>query len=129
MSMTELVFIERVAKEIVDIAFCLHSELGPGLLESIYEKGFCYELNKRNINFVAQKKIRVKYKDLIFEDGLRIDILVENVIIIELKAQENYHPVWEAKLLSYMKLTDKHMGFIINFNVPLIKNGIKRMVR
>jgi GxxExxY protein len=129
MATTDLVFIERIAKEIVDIAFCLHKELGPGLLESIYEKGFCYELSKRNINFVAQKKIRIKYKEIVFEEGLRIDILVENTIIVELKAQENYHPVWEAKLLSYMKLTDKRMGFIINFNVPLIKNGIKRMIR
>jgi GxxExxY protein len=121
-------FQERIGKEIVDIAYKIHTTLGPGLLESIYEKCFCHELKKRGINFVCQKKIRITYDDVVFEEGLRIDLMVEDIIIVELKAQENYHPVWESQLLSYMKLTDKHLGYIINFTVPLIKNGIKRMV-
>jgi GxxExxY protein len=85
-------FIENIAKQILDIAYCIHKKSGAGLLESIYEKCFCYELSKRNIKFVVQKKIRVKYDDIVFEEGLRIDIFVENEIIVELKAQETYHP-------------------------------------
>jgi GxxExxY protein len=121
-------FQEHVGKQIVDIAFQLHKKLGPGLLESIYEKCFCYELSKRGIAFVTQKKVPIIYDNIEFEEGLRLDLLVEDLIIVELKAQENYHPVWEAQLLSYLKLTDNHLGYIINFTVPLIKDGIKRMV-
>jgi len=119
---------EQVGKQIVDIAFQLHKALGPGLLESIYERCFCYELSKRGMPFVTQKKVPVIYDEIIFEEGLRLDLLVENLVIVELKAQENYHPVWEAQLLSYLKLTKKQLGYIINFTVPLIKDGIKRMV-
>src|SRR5215204_3842109 len=103
---------EQVGKQIVDIAFQLHKALGPGLLESIYERCFCYELSKRGMTFVTQKKVPIIYDEIIFE----------------VKAQENYHPVWEAQLLSYLKLTKKQLGYIINFTVPLIKDGIKRMV-
>ena len=102
--------------------------MGPGLLESVYEKCFCYELKKRTIAFECQKRVPIVYNDLVIDEGLRLDILVENNILIELKAQEQVHPVWEAQLLSYMKLTDKRMGFLINFHTPLIKNGIKRLV-
>jgi len=119
---------ELLAKEIVDIAFKIHKALGPGLLESVYEKCFCYELLRRKINFVRQQCVEIVYDDLNIGDGLRIDILVNNEIIIELKAQENYHPVWEAQLLSYLKLSKKQLGFLINFHVPLIKNGIKRII-
>lgn len=119
---------ESLAKEIVDIAFKIHKELGPGLLESVYEKCFCHELQQRGIHFVRQQAVEIIYNNLIIGDGLRIDILVDNEIIIELKAQETFHPVWEAQLLSYLKLTKKHLGFLINFHVPLIKNGIKRIV-
>ena len=120
--------IEWLAKQVVDIAFHLHKQLGPGLLEKVYEACFCYELGKRDISFVTQKKVAIVYDDVVFEDALRLDILVEDMIIVELKAQENYHPVWEAQLLSYLRLSGKHLGFIINFTVPLIKDGIKRMV-
>jgi GxxExxY protein len=120
--------IEYLAKEIVNIAYKIHFSLGPGLLESVYEVCFCYELEKRNIAFVSQKKVPIYYDGLEFREGLRVDILVDDIIIIELKAQETYHPVWEAQLLSYLKLSNMHIGFIINFNVPLIKQGIKRMV-
>jgi GxxExxY protein len=118
----------KLGNEIYDIAFRIHRELGPGLLESVYEKCFCYELTKRNIQFVRQQLVTLKYYDLIIEDGLRLDILVDNLVIIELKAQEQFHPIWEAQLLSYLKLSDKRLGFIVNFNVPLIKNGIKRYI-
>ena len=119
---------EWLGKQIVDIAYQLHKHLGPGLLEKIYEACFCYELTKRQIPFFTQKRVAIKYDEVEFEEGLRLDILVDDLVIIELKAQENYHPVWEAQLLSYLRLSDKKLGFIINFTVPLIKDGIKRMV-
>ncbi|HYH15915.1 MAG TPA: GxxExxY protein [Flavisolibacter sp.] len=128
MNKTEIEFREYVGKEIVDIAFQLHRTLGPGLLEKVYESCFCYELSKRNIRFVTQKKVPIIYDNIVFDDGLRLDLLVEDMIIVELKAQENYHPVWEAQLLSYLRLTNKQLGYIINFTVPRIKDGIKRMI-
>jgi GxxExxY protein len=117
-----------LTNQIMEISFSLHKTLGPGLLESVYEKCFCYELEKRKILFVKQKAVQIIYDGLIIDEGLRVDILIEDLIIIELKAQENYHPVWEAQLLSYLKLTNKRLGYILNFHVPLMKNGIKRMI-
>jgi GxxExxY protein len=119
---------EWLGKQIVDIAFHIHKALGPGLLESVYETCFCYELNKRKIPFITQKKVPIFYDNIEFAEGLRLDLLVDDLIIIELKAQENYHPVWEAQLLSYLKLSNKRLEFIINFTVPLIKDDIKRMI-
>jgi GxxExxY protein len=119
---------EYLASQIVDIAVTVHKYLGPGLLESVYEKCFCYELRKRNIFYTKQLEVPIIYDELKIDDGLRIDILVDKLIIIELKAQENYHPVWEAQLLSYLKLTQIRLGFLLNFHVPLMKNGIKRMI-
>jgi GxxExxY protein len=119
---------EWLAQQIVDIGYHLHVALGPGLLEKIYEACFCHELKKRNIPFVTQQKVPIIYDGIEFEEALRLDILVDNKIIVELKAPENYHPVWEAQLLSYLRLTNKSLGFIINFTVPLIKDGIKRRV-
>lgn len=119
---------EYLAKQIVDIAINIHKELGPGLLESVYAKCFYYELIKRSIQFSKQQEVPIIYQTLHIDDGLRLDLLVEDLIIIEFKAQENYHPVWEAQLLSYLKLTKKRLGFLINFHVPLMKDGIKRMI-
>jgi len=117
-----------LASQIVDIAIRIYKSLGPGLLESVYEKCFCYELTKRNIKFLRQRCVEIIYDDLAIDEGLRIDILVDNLVIVELKAQENYHTVWEAQLLSYLKLTGKRLGYILNFHVPLMKNGVKRMI-
>jgi len=114
--------------QIVGIAIMLHKALGPGLLESVYEACFCYELKKRNIPFVKQEYIKIIYEGLIINEGLRLDVLVDNLIIVELKAQENHHPVWQAQLLSYLRLTGKRLGYILNFHVPLMKDGIKRMI-
>lgn len=119
---------EYLAKQIVDIAFCIHKELGPGLLESVYARCFYYELANRKINYDKEKEVPVIYQSLQIGDGLRLDLLVDNLIIVEFKAQENYHPVWEAQILSYLKLTGKRLGFLINFHVPLIKDGIKRII-
>jgi len=117
-----------LATQIVDIAIKIRRALGPGLLESVYEKCFEYELIERGINYQRQKEVPIIYESLKVEDGLRLDLLIDNLVIIELKAQENYHPVWEAQLLSYLKLTNKRLGMLINFHVPLMKNGIKRLI-
>lgn len=114
--------------QLMNIAISIHKALGPGLLESVYEKCFCYELTKRKIPFLKQNSVQIIYNDLCIDDALKVDILVDNLIIVELKAQENYHPVWEAQLLSYLKLTGKRLGYIMNFHVPLMKDGIKRMI-
>lgn len=119
---------EYLAKQVVDISIKVHKELGPGLLESVYAKCCYYELTKRGINFEKQKEVPVIYQSLIIDDGLRLDLLVEELIIVEFKAQENYHPVWETQLLSYLKLTGKRLAMLINFHVPLMKDGIKRMI-
>lgn len=117
-----------LASQIMDIAISIHRTLGPGLLESVYEKCFCYELVKRSIPFVKQKLIDLVYDGIIIDEGLRIDILIDDLIIVELKAQELYHPVWEAQLLSYLRLTQKRLGYILNFHVPLMRDGVKRMI-
>lgn len=119
---------KQLASQIINIAITIHKALGPGLLESVYEKCFCYELSRRKIPYLKQKAVDIIYNDLIIGDGLRIDILVDNLVIIELKAQEVYHPVWEAQLLSYLKLTGKRLGYILNFHVSLMKDGIKRII-
>lgn len=119
---------EYLAKQIVDIAIKIHKELGPGLLESVYAKCFYYELHNRNISFEKQKEVSIIYQSLIIDEGLRLDLLIDNLIIVEFKAQENYHPVWEAQILSYLKLAGKRLGFLINFHVPLMKDGIKRLI-
>lgn len=119
---------EWIAKQIVDIAINIHKQLGPGLLESVYAKCFYYELNNRNINYEREKAVPIIFNDLKIDDGLRLDCLVEDLVIIEFKAQENYHPVWEAQLMSYLKLTTKRLGFLINFHVLLMKDGIKRII-
>ncbi len=117
-----------LTSQVMDIAISIHRFLGPGLLESVYEKCFCYELTKRNIPFIKQKSIELTYDNLIIDEGLRIDILIDDLVIIELKAQEIYHPVWEAQILSYLKLTQKRLGYVLNFHVPLMKDGVKRMI-
>ncbi len=117
---------EYLAKEIVDCAYKVHKALGPGLLEKVYEICFCYELLKKNIPYQRQVDIPIAYDGLIFEESLRLDVLVDNLVICELKAKDELNPVWEAQILSHLKLTGKNIGFLINFNTPLIKDGIRR---
>ena len=119
---------EWIAKQVVDITVNIHKQLGPGLLESVYAKCFYYELANRSINFEKEKAVPIIFNDLKIDDGLRLDCLVEDLVIIEFKAQENYHPVWDAQLLSYLKLTKKRLGFLLNFHVPVMKDGIKRII-
>jgi len=119
---------EWIAKQVVDIAVNIHKQLGPGLLESVYAKCFYYELSNRSSHFEREKLVPIIYNELEIDEGLRLDCLVEELVIIEFKAQENYHPVWEAQLMSYLKLTNKRLGFLINSHVPLMKDGIKRII-
>ena len=119
---------ESIAKKIVDAAYAVHKALGPGLLERIYEVCFCHELEKRGLKFLRQVDLPIVYDGMTFNEGLRLDVLVEDLVICELKAVDEMNPVWEAQLLSHLKLANKRLGFLINFNVPLIKDGIKRFV-
>lgn len=131
---TEKVYVPLTAREnwlaeqVVNVAITIHKALGPGLLESVYEKVFCFELSKRQIPFQRQKAVSIIYDEFVIDEGLRIDILVDDLVILELKAQENPHPVWEAQLLSYLRLTEKRLGYILNFHSPLMKQGIKRII-
>ncbi|HEY9113888.1 MAG TPA: GxxExxY protein [Bacteroidales bacterium] len=118
--------LDEIGKKIVDAAFTVHKNLGPGLLEKVYEICFCHELSKRGLTFQRQLDIPVVYDNLVFDEGLRLDVLVENEIICELKAVEIVNPVWDAQVLSHLKLANKRLGYLINFNVLNIGQGIKR---
>ena len=119
---------EQTASQIVDSAYRIHSALGPGLIESVYEECMCHELNKRGILFKRQVSLPIVYDGLRLASGLRLDLLVNEAIVVELKAVEQMLPVFEAQLLSYLKLSGLRLGFLINFNVPLIKQGIQRVI-
>ncbi len=121
--------LEEIGKKIVHAAFLVHSKLGPGLLEKIYEVCFCHELKKMGLKTVRQLDIPIVYDDIQFDEGLRLDVLVENEVICELKAVDLVNPVWEAQIISHLKLTGKRLGYLINFNVVNIGNGIKRFVK
>lgn len=119
---------ERIARGIVDAAFTVHKTLGPGLLERVYEVCFCHELDKRGLSFQRQVVVPIVYDGIAFDEGFRIDVLVEDVVICELKAVETMTPVHRAQVLSYLRLTERRLGFLINFNAALIKDGIQRLI-
>ena len=119
---------EAIAKYVVHAAYLVHKQLGPGLLEKVYEACFCHELRKMELRVRRQIDILIVYDGLIFEEGLRLDVIVEDLVICEIKAVDQVNPVWEAQVLSHLKLTGKRLGFLINFNVPLIKSGIRRFI-
>lgn len=120
---------DAVAKAVVDCAYHVHKALGPGLLESVYEVCLCHELHKRGLAFERQLARPVLYDGLRLDAGLRLDLLVAGCVIVELKAVEHLLPIHKAQLLTYLKLCDLRLGLLINFNVPLIKHGIERMIR
>ncbi len=120
--------LEEIATKIVDAAFAVHKNLGPGLLEKIYELAFCHELKKRGLKVKRQVEIPIVYDGITFDEGLRLDVLVEDKIICEIKAVDKVNPVWQAQVMSHLKLTVNRLGFLINFNVPIIKNRIKRII-
>jgi GxxExxY protein len=119
---------ERVATQVLDAAFKVHRALGPGLLESVYEACLCHELVRHSVPFERQISMPVVYEGLRLETGLRLDLLVANVLVVELKVVEELSPLHEAQLLTYLKLSGKRIGLLINFNVPVLKDGIKRLV-
>jgi GxxExxY protein len=120
---------ELIVEQILDGAFAVHRALGPGLLESVYETCLCRELAKRGIQFQRQLDLPISYDGLRLESGLRIDLVVADHIVVELKATEHHQSLYEAQLLTYLKLSNLRLGLLINFNVPLLKDGIRRIVR
>jgi GxxExxY protein len=120
--------IETAAARLLDAAFEVHRNLGPGPLESVYEICVCHELDKMGVVFQRQVCLPIKYDGIRIDAGLRLDIVVADLVICELKAVEAILPVHEAQLLTYLKLTGMRLGLLVNFNVPLLKQGIKRIV-
>ena len=120
--------IERIATQIVDAAIKVHKTLGPGLLESAYQQCLTFELRKRGLNVETEVTLPLKYENQMIDAGYRIDMLIENAIIVENKVVEQLLPIHQAQLLTYLKLRDCHIGFLLNWNVALMKNGIKRKV-
>lgn len=118
----------RLSKEILDSAITVHKEMGPGLLESVYEYCLIAELRSRNIKTEGQVYLPLYYKGLELDKNFRMDLLVEKEIVIEIKSVDVLLAVHEAQIISYLKLADKWLGFLNNFNVPLLKNGFKRFV-
>ena len=119
---------ERLSHEILDSPLSVHKEMGPGLLESVYQYCLVQELRSRNIYIQEQIAVPLYYKGQILEKDFRLDLLVAEEIIIEIKAVEILLPVHQAQIISYLKLADKRLGFLINFNVPLLKSGFRRFV-
>jgi GxxExxY protein len=121
--------VDEVATKVLDAAFEVHRALGPGLLEGVYETCLCRELSHMGVAFQSQLVLPVTYRGTRLDAGLRIDLLVDESVIVELKAVEKLIPLFDAQLLTYLKLTGLRLGLLINFNVPLLKDGIKRLIR
>ncbi len=119
---------EKLTEQIIGAAMEVHKGLGPGLLESAYEECLCQELNLRKLTFQRQVPVPVLYKGVNLNCGYQLDLLVENAVILELKCVERVLPIHEAQLLTYLRLLEKAVGFIINFNVPVLRQGIVRKV-
>ena len=118
----------EIAKIIVDVAYHVHKRLGPGLLESVYESVLAYELKKRGLKIERQVPVAIVYDEIKFDEGFRADLIVEDKVIVELKSVENIVPVHKKQLLTYLRLTDKRLGLLINFGSELIRDGISRVV-
>lgn len=119
---------EEIGKALVNASYLIHKELGPGLLEKVYEVCLAHEMKKVGYEVKRQVDIPIRYDGITFEEGLRLDILINDLVIAEIKSVEQINPVWEAQIISHLKLTKKRLGYLINFNVPIIKNGIKRYI-
>jgi GxxExxY protein len=119
---------EQLTEQIIGAAIEVHRELGPGLLESAYEQCFCHELHLRGLLFQCQINLPVEYKGLKLDCGYRVDVVVKDSVVVELKSVEQVLPIHQAQLLTYLRLSGKRVGLLINFNVALLKNGIIRRV-
>jgi len=120
--------VEKVGKAVLDAAFKVHTTLGPGLLESVYETTTAYELRKGGLIAATQISVPIVYDDQELDSGFRLDMLIEKCVIVEIKSVETMHPVYEAQIMTYLRLSKVRLGFLINFNVKHLKDGIKRFV-
>ena len=118
----------EISKIVIDASIKIHRKLGPGLLERVYEECLFYELKKTNLKVERQVKLPIVYEDVILSYGYRIDLLIEDKLVVELKSSEYLHSLYTAQTLTYMKLINAKLGLLINFNVPLLKDGIKRII-
>ena len=118
----------EITGEIINCAIKVHKTLGPGLLESVYEKCLAYELSKRGLKVEVQKEMPIVYEEIVFDKGYRIDLLVEDSVVVELKSVSEMKPIYSAQTLTYLKLAKLKVALLINFNEFLLKNGIKRLV-
>jgi GxxExxY protein len=118
----------EISRKIIGAAIEVHRNLGPGLLESVYEEALCHELHLRGIRFVRQQSVPIQYKGIKLKSGLRIDLIVEDKVIVDLKAKEALSPTDKPQLLTYLRLCDKSLGLIINFTVKVLRNGVFRVV-
>ena len=119
--------VNRASRVVVDAAFAVHSQLGPGLLESVYEKCLAHAIRRRGLLVQRQVLLPIEFEELQINSGLRLDMLVDNCLVVEVKAAEVVLPVHKAQLLTYLKLSGHRLGLLINFNVPLVRHGITRM--
>jgi GxxExxY protein len=117
----------EVGRIVVDCALVVHRKLGPGLLESVYELALSHEIGKLGLRIDRQVPIPVRYDTLVFDEGFRADIIVERLVIIELKSVEEVHPVYKKQLLTYLRLAEMRLGYLINFGAGLLKDGITRV--
>ena len=120
--------VEKIGEEVIDSSVKVHRAMGPGLLESVYEECMTHELSQRGLSVARQVILPICYDGHALESGLRLDLLVEELVVVELKSVEKLLPVHEAQLMTYLRLSGRRLGFLINFNMRLVKDGIKRMV-
>jgi GxxExxY protein len=120
--------VEKIGKSVLDAAYKVHTALGPGLLESVYETCTAFELTESGLRVMVQAGLPVTYRGIKMDAGLRPDMIVEDCVIVEFKSVETMHPIYNAQLITYLKLTGIRLGFLINFNVVHLKDGIKRIV-
>lgn len=120
--------LNELSSQVIGAAIDVHQALGPGLLESAYEMALCYELGLRGLSFERQKTVPLVYKGVAIEPGFRLDLMIENQLVVELKAIDKLAELHEVQVLTYLRLTDKRLGLLINFNVPLLAQGVRRIV-
>ncbi len=123
-----MMWLDRWSQPVIGAAIEVHRTLGPGLLESVYEVALCEELRSRTVPFERQKSVAIRYRGIILDVGLRLDLLIGDELVVELKSVERIHELHEAQLLTYMRLAHKPVGLLINFDVPILKRGIRRFV-
>jgi GxxExxY protein len=121
------VHLNEISGAVIDACYKIHTQLGPGLLESVYERVLAFELKKRGFTVETQLPVPITYENVFFDEGYRLDLLVDDSVIVEVKSLEEIAPIHKKQLLTYLRLQDKRLGLLINFNVELIKQGITRI--